>query len=110
MKKIITIETGGKQYRTEIGGVIKIEKLTKENGIDCVVDDKVVFDKVLLIEDGESVEIGKPYLEKKVVTGLVKECGRSKKVTIIKFKNKTNRSTKQGHKQHYCKVLIEGVK
>ncbi len=110
MEKTITIESGGKQYRTQIGGVIKIENLSKKDSGEWSAGDKIVFDKVLLVEDGEKLEIGKPYLEKRTATGVVKECGRLKKITIIKFKNKTNRSTKQGHKQPYCKVLIENVK
>ena len=50
------IATGGKQYRVEKGGLLRVEKLAAEAG------STVEFDKVLLIADGEQVRLGSPLL------------------------------------------------
>ena len=51
------IETGGKQYKVAEGDVLFIEKLDVEAG------DKVTFDKVLAILDGENATFGTPVVE-----------------------------------------------
>ena len=71
------ISTGGKQYRVSKGDTIRIEKLDKKEG------DKVLFDKVLLISDTGKVSIGKPFLEKGKIEGVVKAQGRDEKISII---------------------------
>ena len=99
MKAII--ETGGKQYYVSEGDVIYIEKLDAEEGKE------VVFDKVLMA-DGV---VGNPYVKVAKVVGDVEKQGKSKKITIFRYKQK-KRSTrkKQGHRQPYTKVTIKSVK
>ena len=64
------VETGGKQYRVQEGDVITVEKLNVEAG------EKIVFDKVLMLSDGETVKVGAPYVESCNVTGTVVENGK----------------------------------
>jgi len=71
------ISTGGKQYRVSKGDTIQIEKLDKNEG------DTVLFDKILLISNNGKVSIGKPFLAKSTIEGVVKSQGRDKKVNII---------------------------
>ena len=68
------VATGGKQYRIKEGDVIKVESLKVEAG------DKIELDKVLMLSDGENVEIGKLWLEGKTVVAEVLLNGRHKKV------------------------------
>jgi large subunit ribosomal protein L21 len=96
------IETGGKQYRVQEGDVITIEKLNAEAG------EQVVFDKVLLLNDGKEVKVGAPYLTE-AVTGSVVENGKGKKVIIFKYKAKKDYRKKQGHRQPYTMVKIESL-
>ncbi len=96
------IETGGKQYRVEEGDVISIEKLNVEAG------DQVTFENVLVMGEGESVEIGTPYVGKNVY-GTVVENGKGKKVIIYKYKAKKDYRKKQGHRQPYTMVEITGI-
>ncbi len=100
------IETGGKQYLIETGSVMKIEKLEAEIGKD------VVFDKVLLIanDDGSSVKMGAPYIEGASIAANVQDQGRSKKIRIVKFKNKIRYTRNQGHRQNFTKVKVKEVK
>lgn len=98
------IETGGKQYRVAIGDTIKIEKINslKEG-------DSIIFDKVLLVDNGDSTDIGTPYLSGVKVSGTVKEVGRNKKVVVLKYKQKSRYLKKNGHRQPFFKVKIEKI-
>ena len=97
------IETGGKQYRVEEGGQLAVEKL------DAEVGSEVEFDQVLMVANGESIEIGTPLVEGARVTGKVIEQGRHEKVRVIKFKRRKNYLRRFGHRQHFTAVEITGI-
>ena len=50
------IKTGGKQYKVEVGTVLKVEKLAAE------VDSDVEIKEVLLIGEGDNVTVGTPLI------------------------------------------------
>ena len=102
MSKFAIIETGGKQYRVSEGDVITIEKLPE----DFNQGDKIVFDKVLMTDDGKSAQIGTPYLDGAKVTTELVEQGRAKKVTVIRYKAKSLYFKKKGHRQPFMKVKV----
>jgi large subunit ribosomal protein L21 len=97
------IQTGGKQYRVEEGTTLKIEKLELGEG------DNVEFDKVLMIQSGDSVTVGLPFIEGGKVTATVMSQGRHKKVKIIKFRRRKHHMKHQGHRQYYTEVQITGI-
>lgn len=97
------IETGGKQYRVFSGDTITIEKLSD----DKKVGDKVIFDKVLLVDDGKNTKVGTPYIEGEKVEGIFEEEGRGKKISVIKYKRKVRYRRKYGHRQPFAKVTIK---
>ena len=98
MKAII--ETGGKQYTVTEGTELYIEKIEgKEN-------DKVVFDKVLVLGD----LIGHPYVEGAKVTGEIVKQGKQRKIIVFKYRQKNNYHKTQGHRQPYTKVVIKSIK
>lgn len=100
------IETGGKQYRVAVGDTIKIEKV---NG-KMKEGDSVVFDKVLLIDNGsDSTDIGTPYISGAKVSGTLVEIGRNAKVMIIKYKQKSRYFKRNGHRQPFFKVKIDKI-
>ena len=98
------IETGGKQYKVAQGDVVFFEKLDKEEG------KKVNFDKVVLLSDGEKVQVGNPYVKGIKVEGKVVSHGKGKKILVFKYKAKKNYRRTQGHRQPYTKVEITGIK
>lgn len=100
------IQTGGKQYKVKSGDQIKIEKIsgTHKEG------DKIVFDKVLLVDNGTDTTIGTPFIDKAKVTATIIKIGRLPKVNVIKYKQKSKYFKKNGHKQPYFQVKIEEVK
>ncbi len=97
------IQTGGKQYRVEEGTSLKIEKL------EVGVDENIEFDKVLMVQSGDSVKIGQPFIDGGKVTATVKSQGRHKKVKIIKFKRRKHHMKQMGHRQYYTEVQITGI-
>ena len=97
------IESGGKQHRVGEGEVLKLEKLGLAPG------ENVVFDKVLMVADGDNVNVGKPYVDGGKVTAEVLSEGRHKKVRIIKFKRRKDYLKRQGHRQWFTEVKITGI-
>ena len=98
------IESGGKQHRVVEGEILQLDKL------DAVAGDKVKFDKILLIGEGESVKIGTPYVDGTQVEAEVTRQGRADKVKIIKFRRRKHSQKKQGHRQLFTEVKITGIK
>jgi large subunit ribosomal protein L21 len=98
------IETGGKQYKIQIGDKIKVEKLNAEEGSNFV------FDKVLLkAKDDENVLFGNPYLKNEKVEAKVLKHGRERKKIVFKYHSKTRYRKKKGHRQHYSLVEITNI-
>lgn len=95
--------SGGKQHRVTEGEVIKLERLTAEPGAE------VVFDKVLIVADGDQVKVGQPYVDGGKVTAEVLGHDRHKKVRILKFKRRKDYIRRQGHRQWYTQLKITGI-
>lgn len=99
------IQTGGKQYTVSKGDVITVEKIIgvhKEG-------DKIVFDKVLLVDDGKDTTIGTPFIPKAAVKATITEIGRAAKVNVVKYKQKSRYYKKNGHRQPFFKVKIDSL-
>ena len=97
------IRTGGKQYRVSQGDTLRIETL------DANAGDSIEFDQVLMVGEGESVNIGTPLVEGGKVTATVKAHGRGDKVEIIKFRRRKHHMKRMGHRQNFTEVEITGI-
>ena len=97
-------KTGGKQYRVSEGETLKIEKLEVEPG------KKVTFNDVLMIADGEKVQVGSPLVDKASVEAKVISQGKGKKINILKFKRRKNSMKQQGHRQLFTEIKIGKIK
>lgn len=105
------IETGGKQYVVSVGDVLTIEKLPRDDKEEYKEGEKIVFDKVLLVDNGkDTTTVGTPYIEGAKVTASFEEAGKGKKINVIKFKSKSRYFKKYGHRQPFNKVKIEALK
>ena len=96
-------QSGGKQHRVSEGDVVKLEMLTAEPG------EEVTFDKVLLVANGDDVNVGAPYVDTGKVTAEVVQTDRAKKVRVIKFKRRKDFLRRQGHRQWFTEVKITGI-
>jgi large subunit ribosomal protein L21 len=98
------IETGGKQYIVSAGDIIDVELLGElEEGA------KVEFDKVLLKDNGTTAIVGAPYIAGAAVKGTYQGLKKGIKLSIIRYKAKSNRDRKIGHRQHYARVKIDSL-
>lgn len=95
--------SGGKQHRVNEGDVLKLERLDAKPG------EEVVFDKVLLVAEGNEVSVGQPYVEGGKIKAEVLNHERGKKIRVIKFKRRKNYLRRQGHRQWYTQVRITDI-
>ena len=99
------IQTGGKQYLVTPGQELMIEKLNDT----LKAGDKVVFDQVLMTDNGSETTLGKPLVPGKKVEATLTEAGRARKITIIHYKSKVRHRKKMGHRQPFMKVKIDKI-
>ncbi len=97
------VKTGGKQYKVTKGEVIKVEKLMADVGSE------IDLDQVLMVIDGDNVQIGTPLIENAVVKAKVLEHGKDKKVIVFKKKRRKGYKKKRGHRQHFTTLEIQDV-
>lgn len=96
------IETGGKQYKVALGEKIKVEKLSVAEG------ETVNFDRVLMVGEGDSAEVGTPTLDVPVSATVVAH-GKAKKIRVFKMKRRKGYRLTQGHRQQYTEVEITQI-
>ncbi len=97
------LKTGGKQYRVEPGMTIKVEKLPGNVGEEVFLKD------ILMVSDGENIEVGKPLLEDYWVKCRITEQGRHRKIIVFKYKRRKNYKRKRGHRQHFTALRVEEI-
>ncbi len=97
------IATGGKQYVVREGDVLQVELLG-----DHKEGDKIEFDQVLMTDDGKTSKIGTPTTGSKVTATFLGNV-KGKKLTIVRFKAKSNRDRRIGHRQKYSEIKIEKI-
>lgn len=95
--------SGGKQYRASKGEVLRLEKLDADEGA------KVSFDEVLLVGEGKDIKVGSPLLSGGSVSGKVLKQGKSKKVSVVKFKRRQNYLRQHTHRQFFTDVEITDI-
>ena len=98
------IETGGKQYRVEVGTELEVELLEGEPG------ESITIDRVLLVADGDDSAIGHPVVAEAAVEAEVVRRDRTDKVISFKYRPKARRRVKKGHRQDVTVLRITDVK
>ncbi|MBU2968855.1 MULTISPECIES: 50S ribosomal protein L21 [Pseudoalteromonas] len=96
-------QSGGKQHRVTEGQTIRLEKLDVETGAS------VEFDKVLLVANGEKIEIGAPFVAGGKVSAEIVSHGRGEKVKIVKFNRRKHSRKQMGHRQWFTEVKITSI-
>src|SRR5688572_19263899 len=97
------IETGGKQYRVEVGTELEVELLDAEPGKTVTVG------RVLLVADGDEASIGRPVVDGAAVSAEVVRQGRGEKLIVFKYGPKTRRRVKKGHRQELTTLRISDI-
>jgi large subunit ribosomal protein L21 len=97
------IETGGKQYRVEVGTELQVELLDVEPG------NTITLDRVLLVADGDEASIGQPLVANAAVSAEVVRQDRGEKVIAFKYRPKARRRVKHGHRQELTVLRISDI-
>lgn len=105
MNTYAIVETGGKQLRVEPQQLIAVER------VNAPTDKKkeIVLDRVLLVQKGESIQVGNPYLKNtSVVCEYLQESKGEKKITF-KMKRRKNYRRKIGHRQLLTELRVKEI-
>jgi large subunit ribosomal protein L21 len=97
------IETGGKQYRVEVGTELAVELLDAEPG------QEITLERVLLVADGDEAAIGRPVVDGATVSATVVRNDRGPKLISFKYKPKARRRVKKGHRQELTVLRVTDV-
>ncbi len=95
--------SGGKQYRAAKGDVLRLEKIEADEGAT------VEFSEVLLVGEGSDVKVGDPLLSGGKVKGKIVRQGKSRKVSVVKFRRRQNYLRQGSHRQYFTDVEITGI-
>jgi large subunit ribosomal protein L21 len=95
--------SGGKQYRAAKGDVLRLEKIDGDEGAT------VKFDDVLLVGEGLDIKVGSPVLSGSTVSAKVLRQGKSRKVSVVKFKRRKNYLRQGSHRQFFTEVEITAI-
>jgi len=98
------VEIAGQQFKVEEGKKIFVHRLEDE------IEEKVEFDKVLLIEDEGKVIIGEPIIKDALVEGKILDRVRGDKVIVFKKKKKKGYRIRNGHRQNFTQIEIISIK
>ena len=97
------IETGGKQYRVEVGTELEVELLDVEPG------KTITLDRVLLVADGDDSSIGRPLVADAEVSAEVVRQSRGEKLISFKYRPKARSRVKKGHRQELTVLRISDI-
>ncbi len=97
------IEQGGAQFKVTPGMKVRVPLVNAETGTEFSVE------KVLLTDDGETVNVGTPILEGVTVKVKILEEVKDKKVLVVKKKRRKDYKRKNGHRQRYSMVEILSI-
>src|SRR5687767_10197863 len=97
-KMYAIVESSGRQYQVEAGRFIDIDLVGYEPG------QAFVFDRILMIVDGNDSQIGGPFIDGAKATGEVLAHGRARKIIVYHMRPKKGTRKKQGHRQGFTRI------
>ena len=96
-------ETSGQQFWFEVDKYYDIDRLNAKE------KDKIILEKVLLIKDSDSIELGKPYVKDAKIELEVVSHKRDKKILVYKMRPKKKTRRKMGHRQELTRVMVRSI-
>lgn len=98
------IQTGGKQYTVRPGDKLNVEKLGGEAG------DSIELTDVLMVADGDNVQLGTPTVSGAAVVAEIVEHGKGDKIVVFKYKPKIRYRKRTGHRQQYTRLAVKEIR
>jgi large subunit ribosomal protein L21 len=97
------IESGGRQYRAQVGDTLRVERLPQ------AVGDQIALERVLLLADGDAITVGQPTVGGARVLATVIAQERGPKIRIFKYKPKKRYRRRGGHRQWYTTLRVDEI-
>ena len=97
------VKSGARQYRASVGDTITVERLPAETG------QRLELDEVLLVADGDQVEIGRPTIDGAKVLATVVAEEKGPKVRIFKYHPRKRYRRRAGHRQRYTLLRVDEI-
>jgi large subunit ribosomal protein L21 len=97
------VNINGIQTRVTPDEVIQVHRLTGEPG------EKLTFDQVLLVADGDKIAVGQPHVKGASMTAEVVEHLRGEKIRVFKFKRRREYRKRRGHRDELTKLRVTGI-
>lgn len=96
------VESGGRQYRAEVGHTFSVEKLPYEVGEQIEMD-------ALLVSNDDDVRVGQPLVDGASVKATVVDQYKGKKIFVWKYRPRKRYRRRQGHRQEYTRLRIDEI-
>ena len=93
------VEFMGRQYKAEMGALIKVDKIDAEPGAALDIE-------TVLLVSSDTVTVGNPYVQGAKVSATVESHGRDAKIIVFKHKPKKDYRRKKGHRQQFSMIKI----
>ena len=98
------VQTGSKQYRVQPGDVVEVELLDGDKG------QEIALDNVLLVADGDKIQVGKPTVAGvHVTTEVIEPDKKARKVIAFKFRKREGYHRKRGIRAHHTILKIKEI-
>jgi large subunit ribosomal protein L21 len=97
------VDIKGFQYKIEKGETLRVPKL------DLEVGSKIQIPDVLLVNDGENIAIGTPFVQGAVAEFTVIGQAKDKKIIVFKKKRRKDYSVKRGHRQDFTEIVVDNI-
>lgn len=97
------VKIKGQQFRVEPGATLQVPLMDVEEGAS------VTLEEVLMLADGEDINVGSPTVTGATVAAEIVRHGRSRKVVVFKKKRRKNYRRKKGHRQPFTELSIKGI-
>lgn len=101
--KYAIVESGGKQFRAVEGGTLEVDRLPANAG------DLLHLERVLLLVDGETIQVGTPTVPGVAVTATVLDHIKGEKVLSFRYRAKKRIRRRIGHRQQYTRLQVEHI-
>ena len=97
------VNISGKQFKASEGAELKVPRQKGKVGTN------IIFDQVLLFNDGNLTQFGNPNIAGASVTAIITEHGRDKKILVYKKKRRKGYQRKNGHRQQFTKIEFKAI-
>ena len=97
------VESSGQQFWFEVNRYYDIDRLNAKE------KDKVTLEKVLLLKDKDSINIGQPYVKDAKIELEIVSHKRDKKILVYKMRPKKKTRRKMGHRQELTRVMVKSI-